>query len=216
MSARCVGARCGNTTRSANAKPPPARALELKGDTDRQRRSAPAEGSGRAGRAPGRDPRLPPPCSSDSNTVTVTKCPGYDRSRLELAHDRFGRLEEPGDRSLVILGLSRPGQVAFHVGDGTGQHPESILKTLEAGPGDDDLALVQTAFAGSPAGLVVTLAAALAAVLPGPARSVPITQGPLAPPAPALPGPACSWPSALDFRHVTKRNPPPLRIGGPR
>ena len=76
------------------------------------------------------------------------------------------------------------GEVPVDVLDGAAQHPETVEQVLEPAARDDDLVLVEAAFGGVLAGLVVALPAALAAELTRPAGSDARRQRTLAPPAP--------------------------------
>jgi hypothetical protein len=92
-----------------------------------------------------------------------------------------GRVEQPAESGAYVAGVLGPGQVAVNIVDGTREHPQAVVELVEAGSGHDDLALVKPAFDGPLAGLVVTLAAALAAVGPRTAGSLLGRQRCLAP-----------------------------------
>jgi len=74
-------------------------------------------------------------------------------------------VQEAGVRRRVVVG-----EVAFDVLDGLCEQVQAISQLVELLAGDDQLVLAEAELGGSPAGLVVALAAR-AAVTPGTARA---------------------------------------------
>ena len=114
------------------------------------------------------------------------------------SNERPGGIQKPRDGLLVGVRPRIASQITLHVLDGCLEDVQRVVERIELAAGDDQLGFGQADLTGTPASLVVALAAPGAAIRPRPPGDVRGERSP-APPAPPCLG---------AFRHVTKGTAP--------